>query len=118
MATGDALKQPICIIDVPVGMPAAFIPDGSECKDPASSMDFFDICAPGSQCELGMISGGGMGDSKCHKLCYLGSFSPPDMGALPFDGGIAGPCPGGTTCTDVFGTASATAPDMPVGLCI
>src|SRR5207302_4014497 len=31
MATGDKLKQPICIIDVPVGAPPAFIGDGVEC---------------------------------------------------------------------------------------
>src|SRR5207245_2595228 len=30
MATGDKLKQPICIIDVPVGAPPAFIGDGVE----------------------------------------------------------------------------------------
>jgi hypothetical protein len=118
MPTGDALKQPICIVDVPVGSPPAFIADGAECLDPMSGNHFFDICEPGSQCEISMTSSGGMPDNKCHRLCYLGSFMPPDMGALFADGGIAGACPSGTTCTDVFGTASATPPGMPVGLCI
>jgi hypothetical protein len=117
MPTGDKLKQPICVIDVPVGTPAAFIADGAECLDPATSNHYYDICLPGSQCESVFTMAGVTADNKCHKLCYLGSFTPPDMGALFKDGGIDGACPGGTTCTDVFGTTGIAAPGMPVGLC-
>jgi hypothetical protein len=116
MPTGDALKQTICVVDVPVGNPPAFIADGVECLDPDSGSHFFDICFPGSQCET-FTSNGTMADNKCHKLCYLGNFTPPDMGPLFTDGGIDGTCPGGQTCTDVFNSASATSPSMPVGLC-
>jgi len=117
MPTGDKLKMPICVIDVPVGTPAAFIADGVECLDPDTNMHFFDICVPGSQCETYTTVAGAMPDNKCHKLCYLGNFSPPDMGPLFADGGIDGTCPGGQTCTDIFNAAGATPPSMPVGLC-
>jgi len=121
MPTGDKLKQPTCVIDVPVGTPPAFIADGAECLDPDTMSHYFDICLPGSQCETYTTVSGAMPDNKCHKLCYLGNFTPPDMGPLFADGGIDGTCPNGPggpmTCTDVFGAAGATAPSMPVGLC-
>jgi hypothetical protein len=111
---GDKLKQPVCYFALSVGTPAAFIADGAECLDPASNMHLFDLCLPGSQCETYTTVAGAMPDNMCHKLCYLGSFSPPDMGPLFADGGIDGTCPGGQTCTDIFNAAGAS---MPVGLC-
>jgi hypothetical protein len=110
--TGDALKQPICVIDVPVGSPSKFIADGAECLDPNSGQHYFDICQPGSQCEVYTLAVGAAPDNKCHKLCYLGSLMLRDLGAP--DGGAALTCPVGQSCTDVFGTAGSS---LPVGLC-
>jgi hypothetical protein len=110
-ANGDKLKQPVCEVDVPVGTPAQFIADGAECLDPASMQHFFDICLPGSQCEVYDLSGAAP-DNRCHRLCYLGNFTPRDLGAP--DGGAAVTCPSGQSCHDVFGTGGSS---LPVGLC-
>jgi hypothetical protein len=110
-ATGDTLKQPICIfLD-------ALIADGAECLDPSTGNHYFDICAAGSQCETYTTVAGATPDNICHQLCYLGNFSPPDAGALFGDGGIATGCKTGT-CTDIFSSTGASAPSMPIGLCI
>jgi hypothetical protein len=107
--TGDKLKGPICFFIEPL------IADGHECLDPdGSGGHFFDICQPGSQCD---VLSTGTADNLCHRLCYLGSFTPPDAGALFADGGVTMGCPVGTTCTDVFGAGGAVAPSTPIGLC-
>jgi hypothetical protein len=106
--TGDKLKQPICLPDVPVGSPPSFIPDGAECLDPDSMMHYFDICLPGSQCETYTLAAGATPDNRCHRLCYLGSFM------RDLDGGVAVTCPAGQTCHDSFGTTGSA---LPVGLC-
>jgi hypothetical protein len=108
---GDKLKAPLCEPDFQVGTPAVFIADGAECLDPDSNMHFFDICLPGSQCETYDLSGAAP-DNRCHRLCYLGSFMPRDLG-VP-DAGVSVTCPTGQTCHDVFGTGSSS---LPVGLC-
>jgi hypothetical protein len=107
--TGDKLKQPLCVPDVPVGSPAKFIADGVECLEPDSMMHYFDICQPGSQCETYTLVSGATPDNKCHRLCYLGSFM---LG--PPDAGVAVTCPSGQSCTDIFATTGST---LPVGLC-
>jgi hypothetical protein len=117
MPTGDKLKMPLCVGVVPVGTPPAFIPDGTECLDPVTMTNhYYNICFPGSQCETYTTVSGGTEDNKCHQLCYLGNFSPPDGGTLFTDGGLAMGCTTGT-CTDVFGTAGIASPGMPIGLC-
>jgi hypothetical protein len=117
MPNGDALKQPMCVVDVAVGSPAAFIADGTDCTDPADGNHYYDICQPGSQCETYNLMSGGMADNLCHKLCYLSGGAAPDMGPLFEDGGIAMGCPGGQTCTDVFNAAGASSAANKVGLC-
>ena len=77
---------------------------------------YYNICQPGSQCDIFKTATNATPDNLCHQLCYLGNFTPPDAGALFTDGGIAATCTTGT-CTDVFGLASATPPSMPIGLC-
>jgi hypothetical protein len=109
---GDKLKAPVCY---PIATPGAA--DGAICTDPTSGGFFMDLCLPGSQCEIAAEASGAAADNKCHKLCYLGAFTPPDAGALFEDGGVAMGCPVGTTCTDVFGATGATSPSMPIGLC-
>jgi hypothetical protein len=110
--TGDAMKQGVCVFVLPE------IADGAVCTHPGDGNQYYDICAVGSQCDLVKTATDPTPDQKCHKLCYLGAFTPPDAGALFTDGGVAMGCPGGTTCTDVFNVgASPSPPEMPVGLC-
>ena len=131
---GDKFKGTICEIIAQVasstmqGAPLTFIADGSECLDPtdATMTHFYDICLPGSMCELPAVTGGtktisgATADNLCHQLCYLGNYTPPDMGELFSDGGAVASttCRTGT-CTDVFNASGLTTlPGMPVGLCM
>jgi hypothetical protein len=111
MATGDKLKQGICGFALPVAA------DGASCVDTTGAGPFYNVCQIGSECDLFKTATNANPDMKCHKLCYLGNFTPPDGGALFNDGGVAMGCTTGT-CTDVFGVGnSPTPPTMPVGLC-
>jgi hypothetical protein len=111
MSTGDAMKAGVCVFVLPE------IADGSICVHPGDGQKYYDICAVGSQCDLFKSPTNPTPDEKCHKLCYLGSFTPPDAGPLFGDGGVSMGCTTGS-CTDVFNLGNNPAsPAMPVGLC-
>src|SRR4029078_12515922 len=105
--TGDQLKQAICEFTNQVGTPPHSIADGAECLDPDSMQHYLDICLPGSQCETWTLAGGAP-DNLCHRLCYLGNFTPRDLGAA--DGGVVAPGPSAQPCHDVFGTGGTPQP--------
>jgi hypothetical protein len=119
----DKFKGPICQADVQVQVSSSdmtkhYVPDGSACVDPTDPMmtPFFDICDLGSQCFTYSRMMSTMADNKCHKLCYLNGFTPPNPGQIDDGGVVAMTC---ATCTDVFGVGSSpTSPTQPIGLCL
>jgi len=120
---GDKWVGPMCFAKAdPVMFPP--IATGAECKATIMGMSFHfsDICVDGDECYVKGMSPAGMGfdaagDNLCKQMCYLSATPQIDGGAVVPDGGtVAGACPGGTTCTDIFGLAAAPAPRR-VGLC-
>jgi hypothetical protein len=95
--TGDKFFGPTCVSLY------AMNPVGTYCKDTNSSSRYINACVDNAECYIAGYFPGG--DNLCKQLC---------TGAVDVDGG-APPCPGGTTCTDVWkllGTA------YPAGLCL
>jgi|SRR5581483_2485531 len=120
--TNDKWVGPVCLFADTTITPIA---DGAECiftQANGMTTHFTDICVDGDECYImGMAAAGhgfdAAGDNLCHKLCYLNNMTPstPDGGFDFADGGaLAGACPAGKTCTDIWGLAATP---EPVGLC-
>jgi hypothetical protein len=95
--TEDTFIGPIC-----VGLANTPNAIGTVCKSSGSNQVSLANCVEGAECYTKSFFGG---DDLCKQLC---------TGAVDVDGGTP-PCPGGTTCTDVWqllGTA------YPAGLCL
>ena len=72
---------------------------------------YFDVCVDGAQCRAEQAT---VADRVCEALCYnpsLGTKPTPPMGTVAPD------CPGGKTCTDVWGLFGNAEPKYQVGLC-
>jgi hypothetical protein len=104
MATGDALKGPICTSALASTDQKN---DGEECLY-SDGNHYIDVCHDGSECDL-FMGATNMPDQKCHPLCYKSGFMP--MGSVP-DGGV--PAMTCADCKDAFGLFSTP---TPIGLC-
>jgi hypothetical protein len=104
-ATGDGLKAPICLEQLP---PAEQNADGAVCADMGSN--YIDACHDGSECDSVKTTSSPTPDNLCHKLCYKAGFTP-SMSGLPDGGVVAMSC---SNCVDTFGLFAT---NNPVGLC-
>jgi hypothetical protein len=103
--TGDKFHGPICIYSY------ATNDTGQECKyidAGGGTHHYLDACIDGDECYSTYFQGG---DNKCRVMCDP-RLALPDGGDA--DAGVAGLCPAGTVCKDIFQLFGSK---WPVGLC-
>jgi hypothetical protein len=106
MMTADLFRGGIC----------AYGPPGSDEGQPCTRLT---ACADGLECDLQVPVKNPNGTNLCRQLCFLpGGGYDADGGTISVPGMVAGSCPVGKTCTDVFGEAGNSRPETRVGLCI
>ncbi len=112
MPTGDKFKGGICS-----GSQTNFMV-GASCV--VANQYFPYNCSDGAECYYTVPNVAPNGDYVCHQLCYLPGGGPvPDGGvAIPMNGMVAGPCPKGKTCTDVYKEGMEADPSRRVGFCL
>jgi hypothetical protein len=112
MPTGDLFHGGHCVFNPPT------VAEGALCNDSSGTRNAF-VCLDGLQCDYQVPIKNPNGTNLCRQLCFLpGGGYDADGGTLPDGGMVAGPCPIGKTCTDVFGEAGNSRPETRVGLCL
>jgi hypothetical protein len=115
--TGDKWVGPVC--QAKVMIPGfTLVSTGLECLSMAH--DYLDICIEADECDLRGTDSfepwSSSADNRCHPLCYLSGGGAGTL-ALPSGAHVAGACPTGTTCNDIWKTTGASDVTRRVGLC-
>jgi hypothetical protein len=111
LPTGDVFKGGICAGDQPS------VALGASCLM-MNNFYYPYECVDGAECYFFVPNIAKNGDYLCYELCYLAGGGPTDGGiVIPNGGKLAGPCPNGKTCKDVYGEMNEKDPSRRVGYC-